>query len=68
MYTVELLLEAKKIIKNLDLKLKAKVFKTIELLEEFGPFLHEPHAKKIQGIKYLYELRIQQGNNIGRIF
>ena len=43
MYTIELLPEVKTFIRHLDLKMKAKVFKTIELLEEFGPFLREPH-------------------------
>jgi hypothetical protein len=35
MYTVKLTAEVAIFIENLDLKLKAKVYKTIELLKEF---------------------------------
>lgn len=68
MYTVKLTAEVTTFIRNLDLKMRAKVFKTIELLKEFGPFLKEPHSKFITGIKKLRELRIKQGSNIVRLF
>ena len=40
------------------------------MLEKFGINLTEPYVKPIEGDKYkgLWELRIQQGNNISRIF
>ena len=68
MYTVKLTAEVTTFIKNLNLKMRAKVYKTIELLKEFGPFLTGPHSKSITGIKKLWELRIKQGSNIVRLF
>nr|WP_232374029.1 type II toxin-antitoxin system RelE/ParE family toxin [Leptospira chreensis] len=49
-------------------KLKAKTFRTIELLRDFGPELREPFSKKITGINGLFELRVKQGSNICRFF
>ena len=56
-------------IKNMDAKMQAKIYREINLLEEFGRKLHEPYIKKIVGQKYsdLWELRIKQSNNIFRI-
>ena len=56
-------------IKNMDAKMQAKIYREINLLEEFGRELHEPHIKKIVGQKYsdLWELRIKQSSNIFRI-
>jgi phage-related protein len=48
--------------------MRTKVYKTLELLKEFGPFLTEPHSKSITGTKKLRELRIKQGSNIVRLF
>ncbi len=42
-----------------------KAFRTIRLLEKFGPFIKPPYAKKIQGT--LYELRVVGKDSI-RIF
>ncbi len=67
-YEVHILEPAVSFLKSLDLKLKAKTYRTIRLLEEFGPFLAEPHSKKIKGYKSLYELRVKQGSNICRFF
>ena len=55
-------------IEGLGPKIKAKVLRTIDLLEEFGPFLREPHSKKIKGTKELFELRIKQGSDAVRMF
>ena len=55
-------------IEGLGPKMKAKVLRTIDLLEEFGPFLREPHSKKIKGTKELFELRIKQGSDAVRMF
>lgn len=47
---------------SLDTKMKAKVLRTIDLLENNGPFLREPYSKSLgDGI---FELRIKQGNDI----
>ena len=67
-YHVELTEIAEKFIESLELKMRAKVFRTIDLLEEFGPLLAMPHARKLTGAKDLKELRVQQSNNIVRLF
>jgi len=67
-YTVVILEPAKDFLINLEVKLRAKAFRTIDLLQEFGPVLKEPHTKKVAGTKNLFELRIKFGNNICRLF
>ena len=67
-YEVIILESAKYFLDELELKLKAKSFRTIQLLSEFGPFLPEPHTKKIVGVQGLFELRVKQGSNICRFF
>ncbi len=67
-YEVRVLQPALLFLETLDLKMKAKVYRTITLLQDFGPFLTEPHSKKITGKKNLYELKIKQSNNICRLF
>ena len=42
-------------INHLPVRERAKVFNTLRLLQEFGPQLGMPHAKRIQG--RLWELR-----------
>ncbi len=48
----------------------AKALWEIDLLEQFGTALRMPYARPIVGEKYkgLFELRIQQGSDISRIF
>lgn len=36
---------------------KAKITRCIDLLEEYGPLIKEPHSKKLSGYANLYELR-----------
>jgi len=67
-YSVIILEPAKDFLVNLEVKLRAKAFRTIELLQEFGPVLKEPHTKKVAGTKNLYELRIKFSSNICRLF
>lgn len=67
-YSVIILEPAKDFLLNLEVKFRAKAFRTIDLLQEFGPFLKEPHTKKVTGTKNLFELRIKLGNNICRLF
>jgi len=54
-----------KFVKSLQKPTIAKVLRTIDLLEEFGPKLEFPHAKKISA--RLFELRINGKQEI-RIF
>jgi phage-related protein len=68
-YIVNLSEEATDFIESIpDLKLKAKTFRTLDLLQEFGPFLSMPHSKNVQNGEGLNELRTQQSNNIVRLF
>lgn len=55
---------------SLPQKLRAKAFRDIELLQEFGSDLKEPHVKALKGKKNkgLYELRIKFSNDIARVF
>ena len=68
-YIVNLTEEATDFIESIvDLKLKAKTFRTLDLLQEFGPYLSMPHSKNVQNGEGLNELRTQQSNNIVRLF
>ena len=67
-HEILILEKAKKFLDELELKLKAKSFRAIQLLSEFGPNLPEPHSKKIVGVSGLFELRVKQGSNICRFF
>ena len=67
-YKIIILEPAYEFLSSLEIKFRAKTYRTIELLKEFGPFLKEPHSKSIKGYKGLSELRVQLGNNILRLF
>jgi phage-related protein len=67
-YDVKLLEPAQLFIDAQELKMQAKIFRTISLLEEFGSNLREPHVKKIVGTNELFELRVQVASNICRLF
>jgi len=67
-YKIQLLEPAEQFLVSLESKLKAKSFRTIELLRDFGPELREPFSKKIAGVYGLFELRVKQGSNICRFF
>ena len=60
----------KDFIKTLPPKHSAKVLWEIELLEKLGTKMKAPYAASLKNKKYkgLWELRIQQGSNISRIF
>ena len=53
-------------IKGLEPKMKRKALQEIQLLKEFGTDLREPYSKSLKD--GLFELRVQQSNNISRIF
>ena len=48
-----------------DLKMKAKLFKMLELLEERGNKLREPYSKFLED--GIFEIRAVQGSNITRV-
>lgn len=56
--------------KSLPVKLQAKAYRDIKLLQEYGNDLREPHVKPLQGKenKGLYELRIKFASDMARIF
>lgn len=55
---------------RLNPKQQAKVYREIDLLQEFGNSLRFPHVRKIAGKKYsaLWELRIKLASDSFRIF
>ncbi len=55
----------KDFILDLEPKMQARVYRSIDLLSEFGHMLREPDSKSLgDGI---FELRIQQGSDISRV-
>jgi len=67
-FEVRLLESAAEFILTQDIKMRAKIQRTIAMLEDFGYNLREPHVKKIQGVNDLYELRVKVATNICRLF
>jgi len=57
-------------LESLHPKLRAKIFREIELLKNYGPDLREPYTKPIKGKenKGLFELRIRFSSDISRVF
>jgi phage-related protein len=66
-YEVVLLDPAKEFLLGLGEKFRAKAFRAIDLLCYFGPLLRMPHSRKL-GDYDLWELRVQQGGMICRLF
>lgn len=67
-YEVKILEDAVEFLRKLPVKLRAKAFRGIELLAEFGPNLPMPHAKLLIGADGLRELRIKFASDIARLF
>lgn len=67
-FKIQLMKPAEDFLSKLETKLKAKAFRTIELLGEFGNELREPFSKKIQGYEGFFELRIKYSSDICRFF
>ena len=53
-------------LRSLNAKMRAKAFRSIELLKQFGPELPMPHSRKLVGSD-LSELRVRLGSNICRL-
>ena len=53
-------------INGLPVKMRAKAFKELELLESLGTQIKMPYSRPMQD--GVHELRIQAGNDISRIF
>lgn len=56
---------AKEFIKGLDKKMRAKVLRTIETLEDMGNQLREPYSKHLDD--GIFELRAKVGSDISRV-
>ena len=67
-FNIEIMPPAMDFINSLAPKLRAKAFKTMELLKEFGFKLGEPYSKTLVGTDGLKELRVKVGSDICRIF
>lgn len=48
-----------------DVKMKAKLYRVIELLEEYGNQLREPYSKHLDD--GIFELRAKHGSDISRV-
>lgn len=56
---------AKEFISNTDLKMKAKIARTISALQDNGPALREPYSKHLED--GIFELRAKVGTDITRV-
>lgn len=60
--------EAYEFIQSLSPKMRAKVYRGIDLLKLFGFRLAEPHSKTLKNAEGLKELRVKVATDICRIF
>lgn len=67
MFKVRLLEPAKEFIDSVNKKMQVKILRTIDLLVKFGPFLKEPHSKKLKD-NDIQELRVKLASDIVRLF
>ena len=67
-YSVKLLSAAYDFIESLPMKMQNKVYRSIDLLREFGYRLPEPYCKAIKNTPGLKELRIKLATDICRLF
>ena len=56
---------AREFLDGLDLKMRAKMLRTIALLQENGTFLREPYSKPLDD--GIFELRAKVGTDISRV-
>ena len=56
---------AKEFLLSLDYDMRAKMIRTLELLQKNGPVLREPHSKELED--GIFELRAKFGSNISRL-
>lgn len=47
---------------------KAKITRCMDMLEEYGPNIKEPHSKKLSGCKNLFELRSSGSSPVRLIY
>ena len=56
---------AEEYIDSLDVKMSAKVYWTLGMLEQNGPELREPYSKHLND--GIFEVRVQVANNLARV-
>lgn len=56
---------AKEFLNNLDIKMQAKMARTIQILQDNGTALREPYSKPLEG--GIFELRAKVGSDISRV-
>jgi len=56
---------AKDFINSLDIKMQAKLVRTIQILQDNGTALREPYSKPLDG--GIFELRAKVGSDISRV-
>ncbi len=67
-FKVKVLPPAHEFIRSLNPKMRAKVYRGLDLLKLFGYQLSEPHAKTIRNTEGLKELRVKVATDICRLF
>jgi len=67
-FEVKVLPPAYEFLCSLNPKMRAKVFRAIDLLKLFGFRLSEPHAKTLKNAEGFKELRVKLATDICRIF
>jgi phage-related protein len=67
-YTIRILPPANKFIDSMPGKMQSKIYRTIDLLREFGYKLPEPYCKALKGTPGLKELRVKLATDIYRLF
>lgn len=56
---------AENFIRGLDVKMKAKIFRIVDMLEENGPTVRFPYSEHLED--GIFEIRAKQGNDISRV-
>jgi len=67
-FTVRILPPANEFIDAMPSKMQSKIYRTIDLLREFGYKLPEPYCKALKGTPGLKELRVKLATDICRLF
>jgi phage-related protein len=67
-FEVKILPQAHDFIRSLNPKMRAKVYRGIDLLTLFGFRLSEPHAKTLKNAEGIKELRVKVATDICRLF
>ena len=64
--TEDVIKPAREFIHSLDIKLKAKAYRELDILEKLGTQIRLPYSRYMQD--GVFELKIQSSNDIARVF